>query len=101
MAFFILPYVLFAVLPSSFVGLSWAGLALLYYLMSKLLNNKKYRMMAVSTLILTSLYLAAFGITSADITYKIISFLAVSIILLIISVMYTRMRTNQKTKEIA
>jgi hypothetical protein len=101
MAFFILPYVLFEVLPSSFVGLSWAGLALLYYLMSKLLNNKKYRMMAVSTLILTSLYLAAFGITSDDITYKIISFLAVSIILLIISVMYTRMRTNQKTKETA
>lgn len=99
MAFFILPYVLYEVMPSSFVGLSWAGLALLYYLMSKLLNNKKYRMMAVLTLILTSLYLAAFGITSNDITYKIISFLAVSLILLIISVMYTRMRANQKTKE--
>lgn len=101
MAFFILPYVLYQVLPSSFVGLSWAGLALLYYLMSRLLENKKYRMMAVSTLILTSLYLAAFGITSSDITYKIISFLAVSIILLIISVMYTKMRTNAKTKEAA
>ncbi len=102
MAFFILPYVLYQVLPSSFVGLSWAGLALLYYLMSKLLNNKKYRMMAVSTLILTSLYLAAFGITSSDITYKVISFLAVSIILLIISVMYTKMRTtSSKTKEAA
>ncbi len=100
MAFFILPYVLYEVFPSNFVGLSWAALALLYYLMGKLLNNKKYRMMAVSTLILTSLYLAAFGITAADITYKIISFLAVSIILLIISVMYTRMRTNQKTKEV-
>ncbi len=100
MAFFVLPYVLYEVLPSSFVGLSWAGLALLYYLMSKVLNNKKYRMMAVSTLILTSLYLAAFGITSNDITYKIISFLAVSIILLIISVMYTKMRTNQKPKEV-
>ena len=100
MAFFILPYVLYEVLPSSFVGLSWAGLALLYYLMSKLLNNKKYRMMAVFTLILTSLYLAAFGITSNDITYKIISFLAVSVILIIISIMYTKMRTNQKTKEV-
>jgi uncharacterized membrane protein len=101
MAFFILPYVLYEVLPSNLVGLSWAGLALLYYLMSKLLSNKKYRMMAVSTLILTSLYLAAFGISSSDITYKIISFLAVSIILLIISVMYTRMRTSSKSKELA
>lgn len=100
MAFFVLPYVLYEVLPSSFVGLSWAGLALLYYLMSKVLGNKKYRMMAVSTLILTSLYLVAFGIASDDITYKIISFLAVSIILLIISIMYTRMRTGSKTKEI-
>jgi uncharacterized membrane protein len=99
MAFFTLPYVLYQVLPSSFVGLSWAGLALLYYLMSKLLNNKKYRMMAVSTLILTVLYLAAFGIASSDITYKIISFLAVSIILIIISIMYTRMRTKAKSKE--
>ena len=101
MAFLILPYVLYEVLPTSFVGLSWAGLALLYYLMSKLLNNKKYRMMAVSTLILTSLYLAAFGISSDDITYKIISFLAVSVILIIISIMYTRMRTNSKTNELA
>ena len=101
MAFFILPYVLYEILPSSFAGLSWAGLALLYYLMGKLLKNQKYRMMAVSTLILTSLYLAAFGIASNDITYKIISFLAVSIILLIISVVYTRMRTNQKPKELA
>jgi hypothetical protein len=101
MAFLSLPYVLYEVLPSSFVGLSWAGLALLYYLMSKLLRNKKYRMMAVSTLILTCFYLAAFGIASDDITYKIISFLAVSIILIIISIMYTRMRTASKTKEIA
>jgi hypothetical protein len=101
MAFLSLPYVLFEVLPSSFVGLSWAGLALLYYLMSKLLRNKKYRMMAVSTLILTCFYLAAFGIASDDITYKIISFLAVSVILIIISIMYTRMRTASKTKEIA
>jgi len=99
MAFFILPYVLYQVLPSSIVGLSWAGLALLYYLMSRLLENKKYRMMAVFTLILTVLYLAAFGITSTDITYKIISFLAVSIILLVISVIYTKMRTNTKVKE--
>lgn len=96
MAFFILPYVLYQVLPSSYVGLSWAGLALLYYLMSRLLENKKYRMMAVFTLILTVLYLAAFGITSHDITYKIISFLAVSIILLVISVMYTKMRARTK-----
>jgi hypothetical protein len=101
MAFFILPYVLYKVLPSSFVGLSWAGLALLYYLMSRLLENKKYRMMAVFTLILTVLYLAAFGIASTDITYKIISFLAVSIILLVISVMYSKMRTQTKTKEIS
>ena len=99
MAFFILPYVLYRVLPSSIVGLSWAGLALLYYLMSRLLENKKYRMMAVFTLILTVLYLAAFGITSTDITYKIISFLTVSIILLVISVIYTKMRTNTKVKE--
>jgi hypothetical protein len=100
MAFFVLPYVLYEVLPSSFVGLSWAGLALLYYLVGRLLKNKKYRMMAVLTLILTSLYLAAFGITSSDITYKIISFLAVSIILIIISITYTRMRTASKSKEL-
>jgi uncharacterized membrane protein len=100
MAFFTLPYVLYEVLPSNLVGLAWAGLALLYYLMSKLLRNKKYRMMAVSTLILTCFYLAAFGITSSDITYKIISFLAVSIILLLISIMYTRMRTHPKEKEL-
>lgn len=98
-AYFIVPFVLYMVFPENVVGLLWAGLALIYYGLSRLLRNKKYRLMAVYTLILTVLYLLVFGVISSDITYKVISFLAVSIILIVISLVYSKLRTGANIKK--
>jgi hypothetical protein len=95
-AFLILPLVLYTNLPSQLVGISFIALALIYYMLGKLINNKKYRLMASGTLILSIVYIFIFGIISSDTTYKIFSFLLVSIALVIISIIYAKVRAREK-----
>jgi len=95
-AFIIIPLVLFSNLPSQLVGISYIALAFIYYMLGKLINNKKYRLMASGTLILSIIYIFIFGITSSDTTYKIFSFLLVSAALVIISIVYAKVRAKEK-----
>ena len=95
-AFLVIPFVLYTNLSSQFVGISYIALALIYYMLGKLINNKKYRLMASGTLILSLVYIFIFGITSSDTTYKIFSFLLVSVALVIISIVYAKIRAKEK-----
>lgn len=96
-AFLIIPIVLYYNLPSQFVGISYIVLAFVYYLLGKLINNKKYRLLATGTLILSLVYIFIFGLTSSETIYKIFSFLLVSIALVLISIVYAKDRAKEKT----
>lgn len=95
-----IPYLFYCVLPSVYVGLSLLALALVYFGIGKLIKNVRYRWMAVMTLLITVFYLMIFGITNPDIYYKIISFLAAGVILIITSAVYNRISRGPKTKQI-
>ncbi len=95
-AFLLIPFVLYLNVPSQFVGITYILLALIYYFIGKLINNKKYRLMASGTLILAMIYIFIFGLTSSDTAYKIISFLVVSVALVVISTVYARTRAIEK-----
>jgi hypothetical protein len=99
-AFFTLPYALYFNIPKGYISLSWMGVAIIYYLMSIVLNNKKYRWMALSTIILTVVYILVVGVAQLDPVYRIVSFLVIGIILLITSIIYTRIRTKNQNSEI-
>lgn len=98
LAVLFIPYVLYLILPTAVVGISWIVLAFIYYVFGKLINNKKYRLMASATLMMALIYIFIFGLTSSDILYKILSFMLVSIALVIISVVYARVRTREMNK---
>lgn len=91
-AFFLLPYSTFLVLPVEYVGFTWLGIALLYYAFSLLLKNNKYRWMAMLTLAITIMYTLILGIIHPDNEMKIISFIAVGAVLIIISFVYARIK---------
>lgn len=95
-AFLLIPFVLYLNVPSQFVGITYILLALIYYFIGKLINNIKYRLMASGTLILAMIYIFIFGLTSSDTAYKIISFLVVSVALVVISTVYARTRAIEK-----
>ncbi len=98
-AFLTLPFVLYSNLASQFVGISFIILAFGYYLIGKIINNQKYRLMASGTLVLSLVYIFIFGLTSSETTYKIFSFLLVSVALIIISVVYAKVRAKEKPEE--
>lgn len=97
-AFFIFPFAFYHILPGGFVGLSWVGIAIFYYILSTILQNKKYRWMALFTLLLTVGYVVFIGTLKLEPVFRIISFLVLGLALLIISILYTRSRTKSIVK---
>jgi uncharacterized membrane protein len=99
-ALFVIPYALYHTVPSGFVSLSWLVVALLYYVISRLLNNRKYRWMSLLTISMTILYVVFVDMVGVDPTLRIISFLVLGTALLLISMFYTRRRASvERAKE--
>lgn len=89
-ALLIIPYSLYQTLPANYVAYSWAAVAMIYYWMSNLLTNAKYRWMSVVTLLMTTIYVIIFGISSEDSTDRILAFVFVGILLLGMSLLFTK-----------
>ncbi|MEW6196532.1 MAG: hypothetical protein AB1521_15390 [Bacteroidota bacterium] len=99
-ALFTIPYALYNTVPASLISISWIIVAVLYYLLSIVLNNKKYRWMSLITFLITLVYTAIIGITGSDLVYKIISFLSLGLVLITMSVFYAKRKigdTHSKT----
>lgn len=86
----IIPYALYRSVNIEYVSFTWIALSISYYILSILLKTKKYRWMALITLLLTVGYSFILGLSSSDTSFKIISFLSVGIALIITSVIYSR-----------
>jgi hypothetical protein len=97
-ALFIIPYALYQMFPGGYVSLSWIAIAIIYYILSLLLKNVKYRWMALATYFLTVVYVFIFGITSAETLLKIVSFLVLGVTLIIVSLVYTRKKGRGKAE---
>ncbi len=95
-ALFIIPYALYFAMPESLISVSWIVVAIIYYVLSLILKNKKYRWMALLTLLLTVGYVFIIGITNSDATYKIVSFIALGTVLIVVSLTYTKLRKSLK-----
>jgi Predicted membrane protein (DUF2339) len=95
-SFIVFPYALYHLVPEGYMAISWGGLALFYYFISAILNNKKYRWMALYTLLLTTVYLLLIGITQPDTSIRILSFISLGLVLIVISYLYSRSKPKQE-----
>ena len=82
-------------MPATYVGLAWIGLALAYYGMNLLVRSQKYRWMGHVTLLLTALYLVIVGTSRFEPVYRVLSFLALGTVLLVVSLLFTRLRQRK------
>ncbi len=98
-AFFIFPYALYHTVPRDYISLSWLAVAIVYYVISVILKNAKYRWMALLTFLLTALYLIIIGIIRLEPVLRIISFLVLGIVLLAISFVYAKAKMKSGSKE--
>lgn len=102
--FIIFPYSLFYLVPGTYVGLAWTGLALVYYVLNLMVRSPKYRWMGHGTLLLTTVYLVTVGTRQFEPLYRVVSFLALGTVLLGVSMIFSRLRhrrSAQGTAEVA
>jgi hypothetical protein len=77
-------------MPKQFVTLSWTMAALLYFLLSLLLKNVKYRYMALGTMICAAIYLFIIDLARIELVYRILALLFLSLISIGISIYYSQ-----------
>lgn len=80
---------LFHAVPKQFITLSWTIAALLYFVISIILKNVKYRYMALGTLISAALYLFLFDLARIEIIYRVLALLFFAAISIGISIYYS------------
>lgn len=95
-AFIVFPYALYHIVPSSWVAVSWVGIALFYYVMNMLTKVRKYRWMGHNTLLLAVAYVLVMGIGKMEGTQRIVSFLIIGTVLLVVSVVFSLVRNRSE-----
>ena len=94
-AFFMVLYSLQQVVPVQYVTLSWTLAAAGYLVMSFILQNIKYRWMAIFTFIATAIYLFAVDLSSLQVGYRVLAFLFLAAISIAASLYYTKKLRNK------
>jgi uncharacterized membrane protein len=80
---------LYHAVPKHFITLSWTLAALLYFGLSFLLKNVKYRYMALGNMICAALYLFLVDLAKIEIIYRVLALLFLSAISIGISMYYS------------
>jgi len=96
-AFFMVLYSLQQVVPAQYITLSWTLAAAGYLVLSFILQNIKYRWMAIFTFIATAIYLFVVDLASLQVGYRVLAFLFLAVISLATSVYYTK-KLRKKTE---
>lgn len=91
-AFVIVLYGLYQAVPGNYVSISWLAAALFYFAMSLALKNIKYRWLAILTIFATILHIIFIDMAIVGAEFRILLFLAVGIVLLAVSLLYSRHR---------
>jgi hypothetical protein len=95
--FFMMLFALYHAVPGQFVTLSWSLTALLYFLMSFVLNNIKYRYLALGTMICAAFYLFIIDLARIEVIYRVLALLFLSVISIGISMYYSnRIRKSDR-----
>lgn len=98
--FFMVLYALYHGVPKQFVTLSWTVAALLYFLLSIILTNVKYRYMALGTMICAAVYLFLVDLARIEIIYRVLALLFLAVVSIGISIYYSsRLKKPVKNQE--
>jgi len=82
--------------PPSYITVSWIFAALLFFIVGRLINNIKYRWLAIGILIVSALKLIFVDLSSIDIGFRVLVFLLLAIILISVSILYTKFLVKKK-----
>ncbi len=87
-AFIIVLWGLDHAVPKKFISLSWLGTSLLYFGISLILKNKKYRWMAILTIFATLVHIFVIDLSRLGHGFRVILFVVVGSVLVLFSLAY-------------
>lgn len=93
--FFMVLYALYRLVPGPYVTVSWTAAAILYFVLSFAMHNKKYRYLALATMVATALYLFIVDLARVEIIFRVVAFMFLAVLSIILSLYYTK-RRNKK-----
>jgi len=94
--FIMVMFALYHALPGQFITLSWTMAALLYFLLSFVLKNVKYRYMALGTMVCTAFYLFIVDLARIELIFRVLALLFLAAISIGISMYYSN-RTKKSS----
>jgi hypothetical protein len=90
MAFFMVLYTLYHLIPKQYITLSWTLAAVMYFLFSLLLKNVKYRYMALGTMVSAALFLFIVDLARIELVFRILAMLFLALISIGLSLYYNK-----------
>ena len=96
--FFVMLYACYYAFPARYAAISWASVAVLYFVLSLVLHNTKYRWMSVATLIITVLYVFMVDLAKLEVGYRVVAFLILAVVLFAGSLYYTKSFRKKKAQ---
>lgn len=97
-AFFMVLFALYHAVDKHYVSLSWSAAAVVYFILSVLIKNIKYRYLALFTLVVTTFYLFLVDLKNMETGFRVVAFLCLALVCLGASLYYTR-KLRKKSKQ--
>ncbi len=85
--------------PPNFVTLSWTLAAMVFFILSLVIRNMKYRWLAISTMVVTVFYLFIVDLSNISLGYRIIALMFIASISLGISIFYSKRQKERKHRD--
>lgn len=89
-AFFMGLFTLYHLIPNQYITLSWTATALVYFVLSIILKNAKYRYMALGTMIAAAIFLFIVDLARIELIYRVIAMLFLAVISIGLSLYYAK-----------
>ena len=82
--------------PPLYITASWIFAAVLFFVLSHLMKNIKYRWLSIATMVASAIRLIFVDMSSIDIGYRVLVFLGLAVISITVSILYTRYFVKKK-----
>ncbi len=96
--FIMVLFTLYHLINNSYITLSWSIAAVLYFILSLILKNVKYRYMALGTMIAAAFYLFIVDLARIELVFRVIALLFLALISIGLSFYYSK-KLRRKTAD--
>ena len=98
-AFFMVLLTLHHLIPERYITLSWTVAAVVYFVLSLVLKNVKYRFMALGTMIAAAFYFFIIDLDRVELVFRIIALMFLAFISIGLSIYYSKKIKKKQSNE--